>query len=101
MAGTLVGGKQSAATNKKRYGKHFYAKIGAKGGRASHTGGFYANRERARLAGAIGGMVSRRGMVRLGTKERNEIMRSTKFKMAYAHLLAVSERAQKTRQNVV
>ena len=61
MAGTVAGGKASAATNKKRYGANFYAVIGAKGGKLGRTGGFYANRELARLAGAKGGRKSRRG----------------------------------------
>lgn len=61
MAGTKDGGKKAAAKNKKLYGKDFYAKIGAKGGRNGHTGGFAANRELARAAGAKGGRISRRG----------------------------------------
>ncbi len=60
MAGTKAGGQAAAATNKKKYGSDFYAKIGAKGGKQGHTGGFYANRELARIAGAAGGRVSRR-----------------------------------------
>jgi general stress protein YciG len=60
MAGTKDGGKAAAATNKKKYGSDFYAKIGAKGGRLGRTGGFYANRDLARIAGARGGRVSRR-----------------------------------------
>lgn len=32
-----------------------------KGGRNGHTGGFYANRELARTAGAKGGSISRKG----------------------------------------
>jgi len=60
MAGTKAGGKAAAATNKAKYGKDFYAQIGAKGGRRGTTGGFYANRELARLAGAKGGRISRR-----------------------------------------
>jgi uncharacterized protein len=60
MAGTKAGGKAAAATNKKKYGSDFYAKIGAKGGRLSNTGGFYADRELARRAGQAGGRVSRR-----------------------------------------
>lgn len=60
MAGTQAGGKAAAATNKAKYGKDFYAKIGAKGGQRGHTGGFFANRELARMAGARGGRVSRR-----------------------------------------
>lgn len=60
MAGTKAGGKAAASTNKAKYGKDFYAKIGAMGGKKGHTGGFYANRELARVAGARGGRVSRR-----------------------------------------
>jgi general stress protein YciG len=60
MAGTKAGGKAAAATNKKKYGSDFYAKIGAKGGKEGHSGGFYANRELARVAGAKGGRISRR-----------------------------------------
>ena len=60
MAGTKVGGKAAAATNKSKYGADFYAKIGAKGGQKGHTGGFFANRELARSAGAKGGRISRR-----------------------------------------
>jgi general stress protein YciG len=60
MAGTVKGGRAAASTNKARYGKDFYAKIGAKGGKKGHTGGFYANRQLARTAGAIGGKKSRR-----------------------------------------
>ena len=61
MSGTKDGGKTAAATNKKRYGKDFYARIGAMGGKKGKTGGFYANRELARVAGAKGGRISRRG----------------------------------------
>jgi general stress protein YciG len=60
MAGTADGGKKAAATNKAKYGKDFYARIGALGGKMGHTGGFYANRELAREAGRRGGRVSRR-----------------------------------------
>ncbi len=60
MAGTIAGGKAAASTNKTKYGSDFYAKIGAKGGKLGRTGGFYANRELARIAGAKGGRISRR-----------------------------------------
>ena len=43
MAGTVEGGRAAAATNKAKYGKDFYAKIGAKGGRLGTTGGFAAD----------------------------------------------------------
>jgi general stress protein YciG len=60
MPGTVNGGRQAAETNKKKYGKDFYARIGAVGGKKGTTGGFAANRELARLAGAKGGRISRR-----------------------------------------
>lgn len=60
MAGTKNGGKAAASTNKAKYGADFYAKIGAMGGKKGKTGGFYANRELARIAGARGGRISRR-----------------------------------------
>lgn len=61
MAGTPTGGAKAAATNKAKYGSDFYAEIGRKGGKNGHTGGFAANPELARIAGAIGGRKSRRG----------------------------------------
>ena len=61
MSGTIAGGKKAAKTNKKRYGKDFYKIQGQKGGRNGHTGGFAANPQLARIAGAIGGAKSRRG----------------------------------------
>jgi len=60
MAGTKAGGQKAAAKNKEKYGADFYAKIGAKGGEKGTTGGFFANRELARKAGAKGGKISRR-----------------------------------------
>lgn len=59
MAGTKAGGKLAAQKNLAK-DPMFYAKIGAKGGRNGHTGGFAANPELARKAGAIGGRISRR-----------------------------------------
>ena len=61
MAGTKEGGRKASITNKEKYGADFYAKIGADGGKKGTTGGFYANRELARIAGARGGKKSRRG----------------------------------------
>lgn len=61
MAGTKAGGMKAAATNRARQGSDFYARIGAIGGRNGHTGGFAANPELAKIAGAIGGRISRRG----------------------------------------
>lgn len=61
MAGTKAGGRKAAETTKAKYGDDFYAKIGRKGGQNGHTGGFAANPELARIAGAKGGAISRRG----------------------------------------
>lgn len=60
MAGSIEGGKRAANTNKIKYGDDFYKRIGAMGGKRGTTGGFYANRELARIAGAKGGRISRR-----------------------------------------
>jgi len=60
MAGTKTGGQKAAATNKAKYGKDFYARIGKIGGQLGRTGGFAANRELARKAGRMGGRISRR-----------------------------------------
>lgn len=70
MSGTKLGGIRAAATNKKKYGKGFYALIGRKGGKNGHTGGFASEEpgkdgltgpERAKIAGQKGGVISRRG----------------------------------------
>jgi uncharacterized protein len=60
MAGTVAGGKAAATAIKAKYGNDWYSKIGQQGGRKGRTGGFYANRELARIAGAKGGRISRR-----------------------------------------
>lgn len=61
MSGTIEGGKKCAETNKRKYGKDWYRKIGAIGGKNGNTGGFAANPELARVAGAVGGRKSKRG----------------------------------------
>tara|TARA_B100002049_G_scaffold166556_1_gene125184 strand:- start:409 stop:633 length:225 start_codon:yes stop_codon:yes gene_type:complete len=69
MSGTKEGGKKAATTNKTKHGSDFYARIGAKGGRKGTTGGFAANRDLARIAGAKGGRISRRGKAQVATKK--------------------------------
>jgi hypothetical protein len=59
MAGTKAGGQKAAQKNLER-DPNFYAKIGSKGGKNGHTGGFAANPDLARIAGAKGGRISRR-----------------------------------------
>ncbi|MDD3481173.1 MAG: KGG domain-containing protein [Patescibacteria group bacterium] len=62
MSGTKGGGVKAADTNKKRYGKDFYKKIGAKGGKKTGVKkGFAANPALAREAGKKGGKRSKRG----------------------------------------
>lgn len=63
MSGSREGGRKAAETNKKKYGKDFYANIGRKGGRKSHpeTRYFAMHPEVAKNAGAKGGRTSRRG----------------------------------------
>lgn len=71
MAGTKAGGIKAAATNKAKYGEDFYRELGRKGGRNGHTGGFAANPELARIAGSIGGKISKRGKAK-GNKSAEE-----------------------------
>jgi hypothetical protein len=70
VAGTHLGGKSAAKTSMEKYGKDFYRRIGALGGRKGRTGGFFANRELARIAGAKGGRISRRKPVRIERPEK-------------------------------
>lgn len=69
MAGTKAGGQKAAATNLERHGRNFYREIGAKGGSNGHTGGFAANPELAKIAGAKGGRISKR---KAGGKTRSD-----------------------------
>lgn len=61
MVGTKAGGIKAAKTNLEKHGADFYKRIGSKGGRNGHTGGFAANRTLASVAGRKGGLISRRG----------------------------------------
>ena len=58
--GTIEGGRKAAATNKMRYGVEFYRTIGKMGGVKSRGGGFAYNRDLAREAGRVGGLLSKR-----------------------------------------
>ena len=73
MSGTKAGGIKAALTNKMIHGEDFYRRIGQKGGRNGHTGGFASSivgedgltgPQRAKIAGAKGGHIPRRGPVR-------------------------------------
>ncbi len=96
MAGTELGGIKAAMKNKRLYGDDSYREIGAMGGKLGHTGGFYADRNRASLAGKLGGMISRRGMQKL-TPRQNKQKRS-EFHKTYRHLLKIQAAANKERQ---
>ena len=61
MSGTSSGGLKAAKKIYEKYGKDWYATIGRKGGQNGHTGGFAANPKLARIAGAKGGAISKRG----------------------------------------
>ena len=61
MSGTTSGGLKAAKKIYEKYGKDWYATIGRKGGQNGHTGGFAANPKLARIAGAKGGAISKRG----------------------------------------
>ena len=51
---------KTSAIIREKYGENFFKEIGAKGGKNGRTGGFYANHELARIAGAKGGTISKR-----------------------------------------
>lgn len=61
MAGNRAGGIKASLKNKQLHGEDFYQRIGRKGGKNGHTGGFASNPELAKIAGAKGGKKSRRG----------------------------------------
>ena len=74
MAGTKAGGLKAKAKNLEK-DPNFYVKLGQKGGRAGNTGGFASETigedgltgyQRARVAGAKGGRISRRGPTKKG-----------------------------------
>lgn len=60
MSGTKEGGLKAAATNLAK-DPSFYSKIGKIGGSRPTTGGFAANPELARIAGAKGGKRRNKG----------------------------------------
>ena len=92
MAGNTVGGKRAAITNTRKYGADWYSRIGHIGGTRGHTGGFYGNRELARICGSLGGSIGRRGPHKLSYRQKQEIQRS------YKKLLAIHLKAQRDRQ---
>lgn len=73
MPGTKLGGLKAAATNKQKYGPDFYKNIGHRGGASGHSGGFAANPVLAKLAGAKGGRLSKRGPAKPKNNDTEEI----------------------------
>lgn len=78
MAGTKPGGIKARDTNYDRHGLNFYRDIGSIGGKNGRTGGFFANRELARLAGQKGGRISRRGRAVYNGNIRSDDVQNTK-----------------------
>lgn len=73
MAGNRAGGLKAAATNKAKYGRDFYARIGRSGGELGHTGGFAGDSAKAKLAGAKGGAISSRSLNKVSLEERRKM----------------------------
>lgn len=62
MAGTREGGLKAAQKNLAN-NPNFYREIGRKSGSNGHTGGFASNPVLAKIAGAKGGRISKRGPI--------------------------------------
>ena len=60
MSQTPEGAIKARQTMLSKYGSDYYQKIGASGGKASNTGGFYTNPELAKRWGTVGGTNSKR-----------------------------------------
>lgn len=71
MAGTIAGGKKTSQIVTEKYGSDYFAKIGSTGGKNGTTGGFYADKDRAKKAGKLGGQRSFRGYKLL--RKKNDI----------------------------
>lgn len=89
MSGTVAGGRKARDTNKAN-NPNFYREIGKLGGTVGRTGGFWADRELARRAGAIGGKISKRGpstRVSVATTVSKPVKKSlgTKIKEVFNH----------------
>lgn len=101
MAGTTEGGLQAAQTLKEAKGEDWYQVIGAKGGKASNTGGFAAGtegRKRARVYGKLGGTISRKGNGAAAQKARAEArkrIRAEQLEENYKKLQKIAQRGHK------
>ena len=69
MSGTKQGGEKAKLKNIELYGEDFYSRIGARGGRNGHTGGFASDPNRAREAGRKGGLKSSRKGIKNGQRK--------------------------------
>lgn len=76
MSGTRAGGLKATAKCKENYGDDFYKRIGAKGGKLGHTGGFAENHQRAVEAGRKGGAKSTRKGVKNGEGKKRTYIRA-------------------------
>jgi uncharacterized protein len=97
--GTKEGSIRAVKTIYARHGRDHFARIGAIGGRRGHTGGFYANRKFASIAGRLGGQLSRRGY-KLDDEERHRIRckYEREYKKAHEELMAVHMKAKRERE---
>lgn len=84
MPGTKAGAAKAVLTNKLKHGDDFYARIGHMGGKNGTTGGFASDKkgkdgltglERAKIAGAKGGKLSRRGPAKRLTEDEIETIK--------------------------
>ena len=75
--GTKDGARKASITNRLKHGDDFYRRIGSIGGQRGTTGGYaclekgadgLTGPERARISGAKGGAISRRGPAKKPTK---------------------------------
>lgn len=83
MSGTISGGQKAAQTNLKKHGKDFYKRIGKKGGRNGHSGGFASNPELAKIAGRKGGKKSKRGAAKQPKQPKQPHYKGNKMQNAH------------------
>lgn len=72
MAGTREGGIKQRATVLKKYGPDYFKRIGARGGKASNTGGFQKGSLAAKEAGKKGGSTSVR-LSKAAARQRDKL----------------------------
>jgi hypothetical protein len=106
LGATHIGGKKAYKTLISKHGttedgkSKFHTVIGAEGGKKGRTGGFYGDRERARLYGSLGGKLSRISGPKPTPKQRARILTSwgKTYKESLANLERVHKQANKDRQ---